>query len=162
MFWKCEKASTVPLFNRHKEKLIKENAEAAELMTNIDLKHWSRAYFSTDVKCDSVDNNMSESFNALIQEAKETRYCQIIGNGKDGYEVHYKNEDRFTVQPDEAKCSCMSWDLTGVPCPYAITCIIYEGKDPEHYISDWYTIAKYWRTCHDTHGRAQNMVTKPV
>ncbi|CAN1301231.1 hypothetical protein LINPERPRIM_LOCUS24868 [Linum perenne] len=57
------------LFNRHKEQLCKENVAACEAMVKINLKHWSCAYFSTLVKCDSVDNNLSESFNALILEA---------------------------------------------------------------------------------------------
>ncbi|CAN1295046.1 hypothetical protein LINPERPRIM_LOCUS22696 [Linum perenne] len=192
IFWKCAKASIEPLFNRHKDELAKQNFEAAESMTNIDPKHWSRAYFSTKVKCDSMDNNMSESFNSLILEArhkpifsmledirvmcmeqiavkrvlamkwkgdycpkilrklatkaKKVRYCQIIGNGKNGYEVRYKDEDRFSVQLDEGKCSCRSWDLTGVPCPHAIACIISEGNDPERYISNWYTVERYWNT----------------
>ncbi|CAN1797300.1 hypothetical protein LINPERHAP1_LOCUS21217 [Linum perenne] len=161
-------------------------------MTTINPKHWSRAYFSTDVKCDSVDNNMSESFNSLILEArhkpifsmledirimcmeqiaakrllamewkgaycrkilrklagraKMSRYCHIIGNGKDGYEVRYKNEDRFVVQLELAKCSCRSWELTGVPCPHAISCIICEGKDPQEFIDDCYTVERYWKT----------------
>ncbi|CAN1262191.1 hypothetical protein LINPERPRIM_LOCUS11182 [Linum perenne] len=192
MFWQCAKASTEALFNRFKEELGKDNVEAAEAMTTIDPKHWSRAYFSTDVKCDSVDNNMSESFNSLILEArhkpifsmledirimcmeqiaakrllamewkgaycpkilrklagraKMSRYCHIIGNGKDGYEVRYKNEDRFVVQLELAKCSCRSWELTGVPCPHAISCIICEGKDPQEFIDDCYTVERYWKT----------------
>ncbi|CAN1780798.1 hypothetical protein LINPERHAP1_LOCUS15204 [Linum perenne] len=192
IFWSCAKARTEILFNRHKEKLCKENAAACEAMVKINPKHWSRAYFSTLVKCDSVDNNLSESFNALILEArhkpifsmledirimcmeqiavkrklaktwkssfcpkilrklaahaKEARFCRIISNGKEGYEVRYKGEDRFTVQLDESKCSCRSWDLNGIPCPHAITCIISEGKDPLQYISECYTIQQYWNT----------------
>ncbi|CAN1163652.1 hypothetical protein LINPERPRIM_LOCUS32744 [Linum perenne] len=192
IFWLCAKSSTEALFIRNKEELSKENVAAAEAMTNIDPKHWSRAYFPTTVKCDSVDNSMSESFNSLILEArhkpifsmledirtmcmeqiavkrdlaikwkadfcpkilsklaaraKGVRYCHIIGNGNDGYEVRYKDEDRYSVQLDKGKCSCRSWDLTGIPCSHAITCIISEGKDPERYISDWYTVARYWNT----------------
>ncbi|CAN1789043.1 hypothetical protein LINPERHAP1_LOCUS18310 [Linum perenne] len=81
----------------------------------------------------------------LAERAKGVRYCHIIGNGKDGYEVRYKNEDRYSVLLDEGKCSCRSWELTGIPCSHAITCIISEGKDPERYISEWYTVRSYWR-----------------
>ncbi|CAN1824240.1 hypothetical protein LINPERHAP1_LOCUS30699 [Linum perenne] len=82
----------------------------------------------------------------LATKAKKVRLCHIIGNGKNGYEVRYKDEDRFSVQLDEGKCSCRSWDLTGVPCPHAIACIIAECNDPERYISDWYTVERYWNT----------------
>ncbi|CAN1305979.1 hypothetical protein LINPERPRIM_LOCUS26681 [Linum perenne] len=190
LFWNCAKASTGYFFNRHKEEIIRKNKEAAEAMVNIDPKYWSRAFFSTSVKCDSVDNNLSESFNALILEArhkpifsmleeirvmcmdqiavrraiaskwkssfcpkilsklaanaKEARYCRIIGNGKEGYEVTYNHQDRFRVQLDEGKCSCRSWDLTGIPCPHSISCIISENKDPQYYISDCYKVEAYW------------------
>ncbi|CAN1324471.1 hypothetical protein LINPERPRIM_LOCUS33109 [Linum perenne] len=192
IFWRCAKSSTEALFNRSVEEMRQQNAAAVDAMKRIDPRHWSRAFFKCHAKCDSVDNNMSESFNSLIVEARHkpifsmledirmmcmeqiavkrklasnwkadtcpkilrklseraraVRYCHIIGSGKDGYEVRYKDGDRFTVRLDEKKCSCRSWDLTGIPCPHAITCIISEGNDPEKYISKWYTVQKYWAT----------------
>ncbi|CAN1812870.1 hypothetical protein LINPERHAP1_LOCUS26669 [Linum perenne] len=82
----------------------------------------------------------------LAAHWKEARYCRIISNGKEGYEVRYKSEDLFTVQLDESKCSCRSWDLNGIPCPHAITCIISEGQDPQQYISECYAVQQYWST----------------
>ncbi|CAN1153763.1 hypothetical protein LINPERPRIM_LOCUS14916 [Linum perenne] len=82
----------------------------------------------------------------FVARAKGVRYCHIIGNGKDGYEVRYKDEDRYSVLLDEGKCSCRSWDLIVIPCSHAITCILSEGKDSERYISDWYTVGSYWNT----------------
>ncbi|CAN1821530.1 hypothetical protein LINPERHAP1_LOCUS29537 [Linum perenne] len=192
IFWRCAKSSTEALFNRSVEEMRQQNDAAVEAMKRIDPRHWSRAFFTCHAKCDSVDNNMSESFNSLIVEARHkpifsmledirmmcmeqiavkrklasnwkadicpkilrklsgrarsVRYCHIIGNGKDGYEVRYKDGDRFTVRLDEKICSCRSWDLTGIPCPHAITCIISEGNDPEKYISEWYIVQKYWET----------------
>ncbi|CAN1800327.1 hypothetical protein LINPERHAP1_LOCUS22491 [Linum perenne] len=130
MFWKCAKTTTEPFFNLKKDKLL------------VDPKHWARAFFSINIKCNSVDNNMSESFNSLIlaarhksiysmledirtmcmemisvkrkvaskwrsshcpkilkklaKNAAKSRFCHILPNEKDGYEVHYK-ADRFRV-----------------------------------------------------------------
>ncbi|CAN1777246.1 hypothetical protein LINPERHAP1_LOCUS13978 [Linum perenne] len=53
---------------------------------------------------------------------------------------------RFSVQLDDGKCSCRSWNFTGIPCPHAIICIISEGNDLERYISGWYSVQKYWNT----------------
>ncbi|CAN0893143.1 hypothetical protein LINGRAHAP2_LOCUS17978 [Linum grandiflorum] len=188
MFWKCAKATTEPFFNRKKEKLVAANPEAAEAMVAVDPKHWSRAFFSTDIKCDSVDNNMSESFNSLILEARhkpiysmlediriicmemiavkrgvskkwksdycpkilkklaknaeKSRFCHILSNGKDGYEVRYKL-NRFCVHVAQKKCSCRAWDLSGIPCVHAITCILSEGMDPAQCISGWYSIKNF-------------------
>ncbi|CAN1268568.1 hypothetical protein LINPERPRIM_LOCUS13226 [Linum perenne] len=80
----------------------------------------------------------------LATNAKEARYCRIIGNGKEGYEVTYNHQDQFRVQLDKGKCSCRSWDLTGVPCSHSIACIISEGKDPQRYILDCYKVETYW------------------
>ncbi|CAN1137101.1 hypothetical protein LINPERPRIM_LOCUS21255 [Linum perenne] len=44
------------------------------------------------------------------------------------------------------RCSCRSWDLTGIPCCHAITCIISEGNNPEKYICDYYSVQRYWDT----------------
>lgn len=33
-------------------------------------------------------------------------------------------------------CSCRLWDLTGIPCPHAIICIHWMGKDPDVYVDD--------------------------
>ncbi|CAN1785424.1 hypothetical protein LINPERHAP1_LOCUS16869 [Linum perenne] len=188
MFWKCAKATTEPFFNLKKEELITANPAAAEAMVVVDPKHWARAFFSTDIKCDSVDNNMSESFNSLILEARhkpiysmledirtmclemisvkrglankwrssncpkilkklaknaaKSRFCHILSNGKDGYEVRYK-ANRFCVHVRQMKCSCRAWDLSGIPCAHAITCISSEGLNPEDYISPWFTVDKY-------------------
>ena len=42
---------------------------------NTDLVHWSRAYMKLGSNCDSVDNNMCESFNNYILLA---RYLAIV------------------------------------------------------------------------------------
>ncbi|CAI0471751.1 unnamed protein product [Linum tenue] len=188
-FWECAKASTPAFFSRAYEKLLAQNEEAAKALVSIDPKHWSRAYFSTEVKCDSVDNNMSESFNASILEARfkaiysmlddlrtmmmtmiamkkaqaekwgrqfcpkilkkfeanaeKSKSCHITHNGKHGYEVRHWDE-RFTVSIPSRTCSCRVWELTGIPCPHAITCLAYEGEEPEEYISDCFKTQK-WR-----------------
>ncbi|CAN0880193.1 hypothetical protein LINGRAHAP2_LOCUS13522, partial [Linum grandiflorum] len=70
MFWECAKSDTKVLFNHNLAKIKKSNPDAAESMIRIDPKYWCRAWFSNNVKCDSVDNNLLESFNALILEAR--------------------------------------------------------------------------------------------
>lgn len=50
--------------------------KACAYLRNHNPKLWSRAFFSTYSKCDTVKNNMCETFNGSIVEA---RYKPIIG-----------------------------------------------------------------------------------
>jgi hypothetical protein len=47
-----------------------ETPEGANDMMNTSPEHWSRAFFKIGSNCDSVDNNMCESFNNSIMEAR--------------------------------------------------------------------------------------------
>ncbi|CAN1146157.1 hypothetical protein LINPERPRIM_LOCUS6793 [Linum perenne] len=151
-------------------------------MVVVDPNNWARAFVSTDIRCDSVDNNMSASFNSLILEARhkpiyniledirmmcmemisvkkrmalkwrstqcpkilkklaknavKSRFCHILCNGKDGNEFRYKAY-QFRVHVLQNMCSCRAWDLSGIPCVHAITCIYSEGMNPEDCISQW-------------------------
>lgn len=58
-----------------KAKLAQCTREGAEAIMKTDPRHWSRAWFKLGSNCDSVDNNMCESFNKWIVEA---RFLPII------------------------------------------------------------------------------------
>ncbi|CAI0432777.1 unnamed protein product [Linum tenue] len=194
-FWECAKSTTVMKFNHAYKKLESRNKKAAQDMVRVPKEQWCKAFFSTMVKCDSVDNNISETFNASIVEArhkppysllddirvltmeriakkqeaaskwtspfcpkimkkleinaKESRICRIVTCGNHEYEVNHGDE-RYKLRLGAETCSCRAWDLSGIPCPHAITCLVYEGKDPVDYISNWYSVAKYNATYSNT------------
>ncbi|CAL1369941.1 unnamed protein product [Linum trigynum] len=195
IFWECAKSPTVIKFNQAYKKLESINKQAAEDMVRVPKEQWCKAFFSTAVKCDSVDNNMSETFNASILEARhkppyslfddirrltterivkkqqmagkwkneicpeimkkyqtnayESRMCRVITCGNQEYEVDH-GEERYKVKIGQKSCTCRTWDLSGIPGPHAITCLVCEGKDPITFISEWYSIAKYNRTYSNT------------
>ena len=37
----------------------------------------------------------------------------------------------FTVDFATAHCSCRKWDISGIPCAHAITCIFFNRQDAE-------------------------------
>ncbi|KAK8556419.1 hypothetical protein V6N13_064448 [Hibiscus sabdariffa] len=49
-------------------------ATSTDDLLEIPPLHWSRAYFTGTSKCDVVDNNLAEAFNAWIVDAR----CPII------------------------------------------------------------------------------------
>ena len=75
LFWACAKAPCTMLFNKARASLAQEIPDGAKAIMEKDPHHWSRAWFKLGSDCDSVDNNICESFNKWIVQA---RYLPII------------------------------------------------------------------------------------
>lgn len=64
--WKVAKAT----YRNAWEKAMKEIKDISEpafiYLSDINPKHWSNAFFKIDSHCDTLVNNMSESFNSVI------------------------------------------------------------------------------------------------
>ena len=69
----------------------------------------------------------------------ETQYA---GNGY--YEVGYKGK-RYVVSLEEMSCGCRMWDLTGIPCPHAISAIVEAEKNPLDFVDACYSKEKYMK-----------------
>lgn len=75
----------------------------------------------------------------------ESAFCHAISNGADKFEVKH-NENRFTVQLNKKECSCGYWQLAGLPCPHAISCIFFRTNSLDAYIADCYSVAAFKKT----------------
>ncbi|XP_075076275.1 uncharacterized protein LOC142162946 [Nicotiana tabacum] len=73
---------------------------------------------------------------------KVANLCTVHFNGKTGYEVS-EGDDRHRVNLVEKKCTCRSWQLTGIPCPHAIRALKYKIEDPMTEISWWHNKEAY-------------------
>ncbi|KAK9288850.1 hypothetical protein L1049_017316 [Liquidambar formosana] len=69
----CEaaKATTVPDWKKHMNKISVINPDAHKLIEKNDPATWTRSAFSTFSQCNQLLNNMSESFNAYILESRD-------------------------------------------------------------------------------------------
>ncbi|XP_038683573.1 uncharacterized protein LOC119983905 [Tripterygium wilfordii] len=63
-----------------------------------------------------------------------------VGNSKFGVS---SMQDTFTVDLDAKECSCRLWDLTGIPCSHAISCINFKEEIVESYIPDCFKKEAY-------------------
>jgi len=72
-------------------------------------------------------------------------FYHAVSNGNGQYEVTYY-QHRFTVDMAEKTCSCRFWQLSGLPCPHAISCIYYESKQLDEFIASCYHVDKYKST----------------
>lgn len=179
------------LFNRARESLAKDTPEGASALLNSGPEHYCRAWFRFGSYCDSVDNNICESFNKWIIDArfypiitlletirckvmvriqqqrdkankwtsqicpnilkklkhyiKLSGYCHAVSNGKDSYEVRHFDH-RFVVNLVNRTCSCRYWELSGMPCPHAISCIFYKTNCLDDYVASCYSIEHFKKT----------------
>lgn len=191
MFWACAKSSDRSQFNYNRAKLAQKTVEGARDMMKTTPEHWCRAYFKIGSFCDSVENNMCESFNNAIMRsrfypvvtameiirkkvtvriqqnrAKSEKWhgticpnifkklkaniersarCQVLWNGKDGFEVQEGEHRRYTVNLENWTCSCRYWQLSGLPCCHAVSAIYTCSRDLDLYISPCYSIDEYNR-----------------
>ncbi|XP_039169827.1 uncharacterized protein LOC120294026 [Eucalyptus grandis] len=74
LFWQCAKSNTMVEFDEHTQALKKISPATYHDLIQTEPKHWSRAFFTTEVKCDIVDNNLCEAFNGRIIDAR----CKCI------------------------------------------------------------------------------------
>nr|XP_016461892.1 PREDICTED: uncharacterized protein LOC107785169 [Nicotiana tabacum] len=65
-FWRCARASCVAELNFHLDSLNMLGNGICESLLRYNKETWCRAYFNCDRKCDIIDNNMCETFNAWI------------------------------------------------------------------------------------------------
>ena len=69
--WRCARAIIIREFKRRMQELKDLDVKAWEYLANINLAQWSKSHFSSRVLCDCLANNSSESFNAMILEARD-------------------------------------------------------------------------------------------
>jgi hypothetical protein len=67
-------------------------------------------------------------------------YSTYAGDGL--YEVTHNNK-QYVVNLLRRTCGCRQWDLTGIPCPHAVSAIWFFNANPEDYVDDWYTVETY-------------------
>ncbi|XP_010553815.2 PREDICTED: uncharacterized protein LOC104823792 [Tarenaya hassleriana] len=78
LFWAAANSFHEGEFQKHMEAVKNYNQLAYEALIRSRPKQWVRAFFSLDSKCDDVNNNLSESFNGSIREARMRPMIDIL------------------------------------------------------------------------------------
>jgi hypothetical protein len=84
-------------FKQAMDDIKKENTRAWQWLFDIDSKHWSRHRFSPHAKTDLVVNNISESYNSWILEAREEPVCTMVEH------IRTKLMESINIKRDGAK-----------------------------------------------------------
>ena len=54
----------------------------------------------------------------------------------------------FIVDLSKKTCSCRKWDISGIPCCHAISCIFFNREAVEKYTDDYYRVNTY-KACYE-------------
>ncbi|XP_009789750.2 uncharacterized protein [Nicotiana sylvestris] len=77
-FSRCARASCVAELNFHLDSLNMLGNGICESLLRYNKETWCRAYFNCDRKCDIIDNNMCETFNAWILAARHKTIITML------------------------------------------------------------------------------------
>lgn len=69
--WSLARATYMGRFKSIMEEFKKEDGAAFKWLAKHEAHHWSRSHFSEAPKCDMLLNNLCESFNAAILDARD-------------------------------------------------------------------------------------------
>ncbi|KAG8380617.1 hypothetical protein BUALT_Bualt06G0034300 [Buddleja alternifolia] len=71
LLWKAAMSTTVPDFESTMKEIGRLDKNALKWLSDKSLNHWSRSHFNPYPKCDILLNNLCESFNSNILDARE-------------------------------------------------------------------------------------------
>ncbi|WVZ96118.1 hypothetical protein U9M48_041794 [Paspalum notatum var. saurae] len=78
----------------------------------------------------------------LERNAEFANTCYVMPAGKGIFEVHDR-ERLYNVDILSKKCDCRRWDLTGIPCNHAISCLRHERIDQKSVLPHCYSIEAF-------------------
>ncbi|WOK97368.1 hypothetical protein Cni_G06076 [Canna indica] len=93
---------------------------------------------NNDTICPSIRKKLKEN-------KEEIRYCHVTPAGNMKFEVQELDKSSV-VNLMNRTCSCRKWDLCGIPCNHAISCINWLKDDPDKYVDDYYKRDTYLKT----------------
>ncbi|XP_010550289.1 PREDICTED: uncharacterized protein LOC104821184 [Tarenaya hassleriana] len=78
LFWKAAKSYLESEFRQYVRDIRMYNPLAYDGFMRAQPKKWCRAFFNPDTKCHDVNNNLSESFNGSIKEARSRPMIDML------------------------------------------------------------------------------------
>ncbi|XP_027768017.1 uncharacterized protein LOC107001440 [Solanum pennellii] len=110
-----------------------------EMLKDIRVKIMERFAAKEVVVMKWKDDGFSPKSDLLFNEyLKIFKVCKVSGDEDNGYEVT-EGADRHIVNLREKKCTCRTWDLTGIPCPHAIKAMEHKKLIPKIEIHSYYS-----------------------
>ena len=78
----------------------------------------------------------------ITKNAEFANICYAMPAGQGIFQVQSK-ENTYIVDIVNKQCECRRWDLTGIPCSHAISCLRHERIPPETAIPAYYSVEAF-------------------
>lgn len=89
-----------------------------------------------------VGNWCPKILEKLEECGKDAAHCIATYAGEGLFEVECKGK-QYVVDLSHGSCGCRQWDLSGIPCPHAISAILYDSSKPEDYLNPYFSVDMY-------------------
>lgn len=188
LFWKAAHAYNVADYNDALQKMAEVSSAAVDDFKAANPTCFCRAFIKTDTKCDVIVNNLAETFNGYIiqartkhiiymledirsalmqrlvqkrqamekstaivcpriqvklnKEKEEAANCMAMPSSDILFQVNHRM-DSLNVNLEKKTCTCRKWNLRGIPCCHAISCIFFLHMEAEAFVDECYLRATY-------------------
>ncbi|WOL09798.1 hypothetical protein Cni_G18551 [Canna indica] len=116
-----------------------------DMLEDIRRMLMERMYKKRELMLKSNDTICPSIRKKLEKNKEETRYCHVTPTGNMKFEVQELDKSSV-VNLMNRTCSCRKWDLCGIPCNHAISCINWLKDDPDQYVDDYCKRDTYLKT----------------
>ncbi|KAL2944376.1 Holo-[acyl-carrier-protein] synthase [Bienertia sinuspersici] len=83
---------------------------------------------------------------AKLEKEKElVAVCKCMPSARTKFQVYFYM-DSLNVDLEAKSCTCRKWDLTGIPCCYAISCICFCNMEAENSVHECYKKETYMKS----------------
>lgn len=80
----------------------------------------------------------------VAKNAEFANVCYALPSGQGIFQVN-ERENQYIVDIRAKECECRRWQLTGIPCQHAITCLRHERIQSESVVHECYSIQSFHR-----------------
>ncbi|KAL2922890.1 BTB/POZ domain-containing protein NPY1 [Bienertia sinuspersici] len=151
-------------YNEALAELKEKDKAGATAFLSYNPKCFYRAYFTSNVKSDVITNNMAETFNgyiinartkhiiSMMEEVRALLIQRVVTKRQDMKRSKHvicprvqatleKNKEiaaycYLAVDVQARSCTCRRWNLTGVSCAHGVACIFFCHQNAEDYVDE--------------------------
>lgn len=119
-------------------------------MPIITLLEWYRRktmkrFFTRYNKALNWKTKLPPNVNAKVEKnQREGRKLLVMPASNFMFEVY--DDRKYIVNFNDKTCQCREWQVCGVPCKHAMSCILYMRYDPTQFVDSYLTTEAYLRT----------------
>ena len=110
-----------------------------QIKNQLMARHYSKEKEHGDMWQGPICPKIRKKVNKISEWANT---CYAIPSGKGIFQVQDRDHS-YIVDIGLKKCECRRWDLTGIPCSHAISCLRHERIPTESMVHDCYSSTRF-------------------